>query len=58
MADELDKPEARGQMLIERLVREAGISAGQARELVSTLGHSWPSLIREARLLRTLARPH
>jgi hypothetical protein len=53
MADKPDNTQARGHMLVERLVREAGITVAQARELVLILGHNWPSLIREARLLIT-----
>jgi hypothetical protein len=33
------------------LMQEAGISEVQARELIAFLGHNWPSLLREARLL-------
>jgi hypothetical protein len=51
MADDSDKPQARGQVVIQRLVRETNITVGQARELVSFLGHDWASLVREARLL-------
>lgn len=42
--------------LISRLVREAGITEGQARELIVFLGNNWASLVREARLLRKSAR--
>jgi hypothetical protein len=50
MADDLDKPQAMGQV-VQRLVRETNITVKQARELVSLLGNNWPSLMREARLL-------
>jgi hypothetical protein len=51
MADDSDKRQARGLVVIQRLVRETNITAEQARELVSFLGHDWASLVREARLL-------
>jgi hypothetical protein len=51
MADDSDKPQAMGQVIIQRLVRETSITVEQARELVSVLGPNWPSLMREARLL-------
>jgi hypothetical protein len=50
MADDSDKPQAMAQV-VQRLVRETNITVEQARELVSLLGHNWPSLMREARLL-------
>ena len=37
---------------VERLVREAGITEEQARELISMIGLEWSSLLREARLIR------
>jgi hypothetical protein len=51
MADDSDRPQAMGQGVIQRLVRETNITVEQARELVSFLGHDWASLVREARLL-------
>jgi hypothetical protein len=50
MADDPRKPQER-EGIIPRLVKETGITPEQARELVSVLGHNWPSLVREARLL-------
>ncbi|WP_164873719.1 hypothetical protein [Mesorhizobium sp. M7A.F.Ce.TU.012.03.2.1] len=41
---------------IERLVKEAGITEDQARELIFLLGLNWSSLLREAKLLRKSAR--
>ena len=38
--------------VITRLIADTGISEMQARELVMLIGMNWPSLIREARLLR------
>jgi hypothetical protein len=52
MADELEKPRLVDGPLIQRLIRETGISEAQARELVSLLGLNWASLMREARVLR------
>jgi hypothetical protein len=51
MPDEPGKPQEREGQVIQRLVRETGITPEQARELVSILGHDWSSLVREARLL-------
>ncbi|WP_164778046.1 hypothetical protein [Mesorhizobium sp. M7A.F.Ca.US.006.01.1.1] len=42
---------------VERLVKEAGITEDQARELIVFLGLNWASLVREAKLLRKSARP-
>jgi hypothetical protein len=52
MPDEPKSPRVSDEQLIQRLVRETGITAEQARELVSVFGHDWPSLVREARLIR------
>lgn len=41
---------------IERLVKEAGITENQARELIFLLGPNWSSLVRDAKLLRRTAR--
>ena len=38
--------------VVQRLVRETGITEQQARELVVFLGTNWSSLVREARLIR------
>ena len=38
--------------VVQRLVRETGITEPQARELVIFLGANWSSLVREARLIR------
>ncbi|AZO45657.1 hypothetical protein EJ076_33580 [Mesorhizobium sp. M7D.F.Ca.US.005.01.1.1] len=49
MADEpVGRPDATGG-LVSRLVREAGITEAQARELISFRGPNWSSLLREAR---------
>jgi len=42
--------------LAGRLVAETGISANQARDLISLMGANWSSLIREARLLAASRR--
>jgi hypothetical protein len=53
MADEPDKPHAMSDPVVRRLVRETGITEAQAREIVALLGVvNWPSLVREARLLK------
>lgn len=41
--------------LIKRLIAETGVSEVQARELVLMLGAEWSSLVREARMLRSLS---
>jgi hypothetical protein len=52
MADEREKPQSKGGPVIQRPIRETGITEEQARELVSLLGSAnWSSLMREARLL-------
>jgi hypothetical protein len=38
--------------IVTRLIADTGISEMQARELVMMIGMNWPSLVREARLLR------
>jgi hypothetical protein len=53
MADEPDRPRANDEPVIQRLVKDTGVTEQQARELVAMLGGSnWSSLVREARLLR------
>jgi hypothetical protein len=37
--------------LVTRLTRETGITEPQARDLISLLGVSWPSLVREANII-------
>lgn len=52
MADEAENK--RGlEAVIRRLVRETGITIDQARFLVSILGNDWPSLVREAHLIKS-----
>jgi hypothetical protein len=51
MPDEPRKPQEWEAQVVQRLVKEIGITTEEARELVSVLGHDWPSLVREARLL-------
>lgn len=51
MSDEWREGEVNG-ILAKRLVRETGITEAQARELIEALGANWPSLVREARLIR------
>jgi hypothetical protein len=50
-ANSSDNRAAALEALAGRLVAETGISASQARELISLVGVNWSSLVREARLL-------
>ena len=52
MADKPNRPEAMDGSVVQRLVKETGITEAQARELVSVLGFHWASLMREARFLK------
>ena len=52
MADDPDKPKSMNGPVVQRLVKETGITEDQARELVAVLGMNWSSLLREARLLK------
>ena len=40
-------------VIVERLAKDTGITEKQALELILLLGLNWPSLVREAKLLRT-----
>ena len=40
-------------VIVQRLVKDTGITEKQAPELILLLGLNWPSLVREAKLLRT-----
>lgn len=40
------------RLLIKRLVKQTGITEAEARQLVETLGPNWPSLVREAQILK------
>lgn len=51
MADDPDKPKATADPVVQRLVKETGVTEEQARELIVMLGVNWSSLMREARLL-------
>ena len=50
MVDEIERLAAMRQV-VERLIRETGITDLQATELVGFLGANWSSLVREARLI-------
>ncbi|WP_167434254.1 hypothetical protein [Mesorhizobium helmanticense] len=54
MTDERDKASNdANDFVVRRLVKETGITEGQAIELVGFLGpHNWSSLVREAHLLK------
>lgn len=56
MVEEAGKPPGPATgMAVQRLVKESGIAEAQAAELVRFLGpHNWPSLLREARMLKKL----
>lgn len=43
--------------MVRRLIADTGISEMQAQELVALIGMNWPSLVREARLLRVSKQP-
>jgi hypothetical protein len=53
MADDRDGTPSRpsDDSIVQRLVKEAGITEEQARDLIAVLGYGWASLIREARFL-------
>lgn len=42
--------------VVQRLVRETGISEAQARDLVRLIGLDWSSLVREAKLIASPPR--
>ena len=47
-----DQKRAEARAAATRLVMETGITNAEATDLVAVLGMNWPSLIREARLLK------
>ena len=53
MTTERDKPDDDGRPgLIQRLVQATGVTEAEAADLITVLGVSWSSLVREARLLK------
>ena len=50
MADEPNRPQSAEDVAARRLVKETGITEGQARELIVLLGLNWSSLLLEARI--------
>ena len=50
--DETGSEEGAIEVLAGRLVREAGITEEQARELINLIGTDWNSLLREAHFLK------
>ncbi|WP_292320652.1 hypothetical protein [Mesorhizobium sp.] len=44
------------EVLADRLVREAGVTKEQARELIRLIGTDWNSLLREAYFLKKRPR--
>ncbi|MBM2712744.1 hypothetical protein JQK88_16105 [Mesorhizobium caraganae] len=53
MVEEIGKSSDLVVLAVRRLAKETGITEAQAAELVSFLGpHNWPSLLREARILK------
>ena len=52
MVEDVGKPPRPDSgFVVRRLVDETGITEAQAIELIAYLGHNWPSLVREAKLL-------
>lgn len=47
----LEARESKDVSVVQRLVREIGITEAQALELVSLIGLNWASLVREAKEL-------
>ncbi|WP_245517211.1 MULTISPECIES: hypothetical protein [unclassified Mesorhizobium] len=54
--DKLGLHEGAIEVLADRLVREAGVTKEQARELIKLIGTDWNSLVREAYFLKKLPR--
>jgi len=53
MSDVPEKPDGAGRVwLVQRLVKETGITEVEASDLVALLGANWSSLVREAHLLK------
>ena len=50
--DKDDQKRAEARAAAARLVTETGVTEAQATDLVAVLAMNWPSLIREARLLK------
>lgn len=54
MSDVPEKPDGAGRTwLINRLVRETGVTEAEASDLITMLGVDWSSLVREARLQKS-----
>ena len=48
-----DKPDGSGKAwLIQRLVKETGVTEAEASDLIMFLGTDWSSLVREAHILK------
>jgi hypothetical protein len=53
MPDAPEKTDGAGRAwLIQRLVKETGVTNAEASDLVRLLGTDWSSLVREARVLK------
>ncbi|PBC02539.1 hypothetical protein [Mesorhizobium sp. WSM3860] len=50
---QVQQTEADVQLLAHRLAKDANISEDDARELIKLIGTDWPSLLREARFLKS-----
>ncbi|PBB36875.1 hypothetical protein CK218_23235 [Mesorhizobium sp. WSM3879] len=50
---QVQQTEADVQMLAHRLAKDADISENDALELIKLIGTDWPSLLREARFLKS-----
>jgi hypothetical protein len=57
MTNQHQVPNAR-QYLVDRLVKETGVTQSEARDLVAILGSEWSSLVREARMIARAPTSH
>ncbi|TIW15087.1 MAG: hypothetical protein E5V65_19215 [Mesorhizobium sp.] len=49
----VSQKEADIELLAQRLAKDADIPESKARELIKLIGTDWPSLLREARFLKS-----
>lgn len=50
---QISQTEADVELLARRLAKDSDISEDEARELIKLIGTDWPSLLREARFLKS-----